>query len=909
MKQPFRSAASTCRAVTLATVLSAFSLPAQTIVFSEDWETDHSLDNTYVTNFTASGVNLADLYFDYSTVGVPLSPNSSGSTTRALKMAANLTSGATFPIGVSVSPVGFSITENFELRFDAWFNFNGPFPGGGSGSTQVGGAGYGTAGTVAQTPSTVAGVVDSVFIGGTADGGSSADYRVYSPAHYVSYQDGVYRIGSSLDGSVKGDANSGFVYAAEDGTRNVVPGSSTGYYATNFPGQTAPVAQYNLYPQQTNSSGTPPGAPGTAHNGALAFKWRDVSLKKVANTITYSIDGVLIATVDVTDAGALGGANILFNHYDINATASSDPNRTNLIFTLIDNVRVTEYTNVVSISAATADVSEASPTPGVFTITRSAAGAPLTVNYTVNGLAANGVDYTNALGGPLSGAVTFAAADFSTNISLVPIDDAVPELTETAIITITPSLNYVGAGRATVTIADNETPQLTITNLSLQMYERTNDFATYQVTRLGNTNVPSFTASLSFSGVAVIGTDFYTNSDLTIEPGVQSTNFSVYPIVDAAHEGNETIIVNIAAAGGGQYTIGSPASASVTLVDANVALETVLFSENFNNDHSANWTSFFVTTNGPADFIVDFNFPYTTFGIPEAPHGGGNGLFLNVNKDATGSAAALNLYPNGQNFSGNYALRFDMFLSVPLPNASATEHALAGINHSGTKTNWWRSGGVPAGWTFDGVFFALETDNQSAPNYAAYSSPTTAGNNPTMVGSQSAASVVGAFKSPPWGVAGTPGNINSPAGVFATPIWADVEISQLGNILTLRINNTTVLSVSNTTAHTTGNILIGYLDAFDSVSPGQSYAVFDNVRVVRVTGLEITSVQDLGADVQLDFQFGLNDAPNAFRVQSSSGVGGAYANAAATIVQLTPGTYRATVAKSGEARFYRIRHQ
>ena len=428
---------------TLIVVSLAFSAKAQTVVFSEDWETDHSLDNTYVTNFVG-GDNLADLYFDYSTAGIPLSPHSTGSSTRALKMCANLNQSAqVFPSGVSVSPVGFSITENFELRFDAWFNFNGPFPLGGSGSTQVGGAGYGTAGTVAQTPNTDAGVVDSVFIGGSTDGNSSADYRVYSPAHYVSYQDGVYRIGSSLDGSVRGDESSGFVYAAENGTRNVVPGTSTGYYPTNFPAQTAPVAQYNLFPQQTNSSGTPPNAPGACQNGALAFKWHDVSLKKVANTITYSINGILIATVDVTDAGTLGGANILFNHYDINTTASIDPNRTNLIFTLIDNVRVTEFTNVVSVSASTAEAAEAGPTPGVFTIIRSAAGSPLTVNYTMSGGASNGTDYTDALGGPLSGSVTFADADFSTNIVVVPVDDAAPELTETVTLSVTPTLDYV----------------------------------------------------------------------------------------------------------------------------------------------------------------------------------------------------------------------------------------------------------------------------------------------------------------------------------------------------------------------------------------------------------------------------------------------------------------------------------
>src|SRR5688572_29714339 len=82
-------------------------LQAQNLVFMENWETDHSLDDTYVTNQTASSVNYVNLFFDYSTAGIPLSPNSTNSTTRALKMGANL-SGAVFG-GVSVSPKNFGI--------------------------------------------------------------------------------------------------------------------------------------------------------------------------------------------------------------------------------------------------------------------------------------------------------------------------------------------------------------------------------------------------------------------------------------------------------------------------------------------------------------------------------------------------------------------------------------------------------------------------------------------------------------------------------------------------------------------------------------------------------------------------------------------------------------------------------
>src|SRR5262249_8610370 len=135
-------------------------------------------------------------------------------------------------------------------------------------------------------------------------------------------------------------------------------------------------------------------------------------------------------------------------------------------------------------------------------------------------------------------------------------------------------------------------------NIHSQMYERTNDFATFQITRLGSTNVPSFLVLLSFS--AGFGTDFYiTNTALTFEPGVQSTNITIFPIEDGIYEGNETASVNIGIPGGNQYTIGSPGSASITIVDADGPPETVLFSDNFNTDSSANWNLFFADTNSP----------------------------------------------------------------------------------------------------------------------------------------------------------------------------------------------------------------------------------------------------------------------------------------------------------------------
>jgi hypothetical protein len=279
---------------------------------------------------------------------------------------------------------------------------------------------------------------------------------------------------------------------------------------------------------------------------------------------------------------------------------------------------------------------------------------------------------------------------------------------------------------------------------------------------------------------------------------------------------------------------------------------------------------------------------------------------MTVNKqDAIASGAAVNLYPNGaQNFSGNYALRFDMFVSVPLPSSTATETVIAGINHSGNQTNWIVSGGA-SGYTYDGLFATMVAEGGTTPVYGLYSAPAT-GDNPTLVASQSSTALAAALKANPFGNAGTVGNSNNPAGFFATPVWVDVEIAQIGNTVSLRFNNTPVLTYDNTSGFNAGKIMLGYMDSFSSVGSSHSYVVFDNVRVVSIAGLQITSIADSGSNVEIDFTFGLTAGPGSFDVISASTVTGTYAPASASIVQLSPGSFRATVAKSGDAQFYRI---
>jgi hypothetical protein len=258
--------------------------------------------------------------FNYSTVGIPAAPSGAGTT--GMKIQANQTNGIFS--GVSVSPTGQSFAGDYRVTFDLWSNFNGPFPAGGSGSTQMSTFGVGTSGTVAQW---AGGTQDSVWFAATGDGNSASDWRAYSPAAPTRYTDtsGVYAAGNTA-----GSTNHNHPYYAGFGT------------------VTAPADQLTLFPQQS----------GTTLVGSIGMEWHQVQIEKVGNLITWRVDGTLIATVDASTI-TLGGGNIFFGHSDTNATSSTDPNAGALLFTLIDNVVVTpvpEPASVLGVAAAGAGV-------------------------------------------------------------------------------------------------------------------------------------------------------------------------------------------------------------------------------------------------------------------------------------------------------------------------------------------------------------------------------------------------------------------------------------------------------------------------------------------------------------------------------------------------------------------------
>lgn len=273
--------------------LLATVLPAA-VVYQDDFDAGTS-GAGWTANLSHTDAS-ADFAFDYSTLGIPSAPGSSGGSTMGMRFLANQSAGV-FQ-GISASPNGQSFSGDFKLSFDMWLNYVGPLGAGGSGTTQLATVGMGTNGTTAQWP----GLTNGIMLATTLDGGSSQDYRLYR--------------NNAVDTNVA-------TYAA--GSQN----NSAAYYTGAFLSQGAPPPQTTLYPGQT----------GSTDAGEVSFRWMQAEVERVGNLLTWKLNNTLIASTDLSTA-TLAGDNIFFGMADTNSTSSTDPNDF-LNTAIYDNIVVT----------------------------------------------------------------------------------------------------------------------------------------------------------------------------------------------------------------------------------------------------------------------------------------------------------------------------------------------------------------------------------------------------------------------------------------------------------------------------------------------------------------------------------------------------------------------------------------
>lgn len=272
------------------------------IVWQDDFDTNTAAN--WLTNKTSTDTRVT-FNHDYSTMGIAPAPHTVGGTTRAVKFEANLTAGVA--AAINLSPVGKAFGSDFKLRFDMWLNANGPFPLGGTGSTEYITAGVGTTGTRVQWTGSGT-TADGVWFAANGEGqagdtSTTSDFNAYTATTLQTVATAVYAAGTASNAR----------------------GNSNAYYSVKFPGgQTAPAYQQTTHAQQT----------GALAVGTAGLLWRDVLINKQGNVVEWFIDGLKIAAI--TNA-ALAGSNICIGYWDPFTSVSDN---SALSFGLVDNVRV-----------------------------------------------------------------------------------------------------------------------------------------------------------------------------------------------------------------------------------------------------------------------------------------------------------------------------------------------------------------------------------------------------------------------------------------------------------------------------------------------------------------------------------------------------------------------------------------
>ena len=320
--------------------------PLFATVFMDSFDTNSSANWTVNKSSTDNRVTFA---YDYSAMGIPSAPHSTGGTTKGAKLEANVSLGVV--AALSLSPIGQSFFGNYRLHFDMWINVNGPFPGGGNGSTEAITAGVGTAGN--RVSGTASGsTADGVWF--EVDGEGGVGDTSTTQGDFVAY------VGTT------GQATNSGVYAA--GTGTTVRGNGNSYYTNVFPGgQTPPASQISTYPQQT----------GGLVVGTVGWAWRDVVVNKTGGTVEWFIDGLKIASVT---GASITSSNVFVGYWDPYASLTDN---TNLSFGLVDNLRVEVPAVAPTISVQPQSITNIVGTSGGFNVTASGT-APLSYQWQLN---------------------------------------------------------------------------------------------------------------------------------------------------------------------------------------------------------------------------------------------------------------------------------------------------------------------------------------------------------------------------------------------------------------------------------------------------------------------------------------------------------------------------------------------
>ena len=227
----------------------------------------------------------------------------------------------------------------------------------------------------------------------------------------------------------------------------------------------------------------------------------------------------------------------------------------------------------------------------IFVSLSEPATSAVAVEYALTGgTATHGDDFAFA-----SGTLTFAAGETTKSITLSITDEADDELDETIVLGLS---NPVGctltsSSAHTFTIVNDDKPVVTIVATDASAAEAGLDPGSFTVSRTGSTT-SSLAVTLSRSGTAANSTDYTSISTAaTIPVGETSVSIPVTPVNDSTNEGTETVILTISA--NANYTVGSPSSATVSILDNDRSTITIEALDAVGSETAGNTATFRLT--------------------------------------------------------------------------------------------------------------------------------------------------------------------------------------------------------------------------------------------------------------------------------------------------------------------------
>jgi hypothetical protein len=286
-----------------------------------------------------------------------------------------------------------------------------------------------------------------------------------------------------------------------------------------------------------------------------------------------------------------------------------------------------------TLSVADPEAAEAGQNPGSFLICRNAATPrPLTVSYTIGGSALNGTDYQG-----IDPFATILAGQRCVAIPIVPVDDALIEGPETVTLTLTAAAPCaIGSpDSATLTLAENDFPTVTLTAPDPAATESPLTTGTFRFTRTGPITA-ALPVSFTRTGTATAVQDYLDFPlSLTIPIGQSSATLILTPVNDVLPENPETVTLTLAAKP--TYVVGTPSSATVTITSEDLPTVTLTAPDPTAAENPLRTGNFRVARTGP-----------TTAALP-------------VSFTRTGTATAVQDYVN-----------FPLSLTIPIGASSAT---------------------------------------------------------------------------------------------------------------------------------------------------------------------------------------------------------------------------------------------